>query len=197
MAMNRKTIKSNEASKGQPQGRSLPGELSSLILRTVEHIGHTGNFNINEKFHYLNSYIKLLTKYITEKDIENALKVQASLDIVFYNLTGKPLYLEWAAKRGGRADKRKKGIRLAIKELLPKIKGLSPRMAWRFFKREYPSSKPFIVGEYEIYFGPDSTGNESDDLLIQTKDFKDSSIKYKTFEKYFYQVLKENTQTGG
>jgi hypothetical protein len=187
MAMNKRRIKSNEASKKQPEGRYLSEELANLHLKTVEYI-RGGNFNINATIHYLNSYIKLLTKYISEKDIENALKVQVLLDHAFYNFgLGKPLYLKWAARKGGLADKRKKGILLAIKEALPRIKEMSATMAWRFFEREHSPEEILEVGGYEIY--------SYNDLLFQEDPLgKLSSIKFKTFEKYFYQVLRENPQ---
>lgn len=191
--MSNRKVNSNEAGKNQPQGIRLSDELSDLLIKTAEHIGSSRNFDINEKIKFLLAYVKILEKYISDKDTKNALIVQTLLDHAFYNLgLSKPEYLTVAARRGGRADKKKKGICITIKDLLPKIRGLSPVRAWRFFKREYPKSKPFSVGEYEVYFEPDHSGDGSEDVLVHVYDLKESSIKYKTFEKYFYQALKEN-----
>ena len=193
--MKNRKVKSNEATKSQERKRSLPDELANLYIRIAERRQHTRKFDINETLSFLNSCIKLFDKYIQKEDLRNLATIQCLMAHAYYELgLARPLHLRLGAQRGGRADKKRKGIQMAIETLLPQIKRLSPMLAWRLFKREHPSSKPLNLGRYEIYFAADSTGNESEDLLVQAYGLEESTIKYKTFERYFYRALKETPQ---
>lgn len=111
------------------------------------------------------------------------------LNLALYN-TGllKPLYMDFGRWKGGRALKRPIGILLAMEKVLStKKKILGPLWLWKIFERER-----FEIDGYEIFYYNDQAGLKENDLLCQ-RDFagKEHSIKFKTFERWYYKILKE------
>lgn len=91
--------------------------------------------------------------------------------------------------KGGQANKKRQGIIEAIKDSLEKIKvpKSTPGLLWNFFKRNYPENNPLNINGFEIFY-------HDDDLIFQCDiDGREKSIKYKTFERYCYEILKENS----
>ena len=197
MAMNNRKKKSNKESKGHLQTRSLPEELANLYLRTAEYKRNGGNFDINETLKFVNSCIKLFQKYITEKDTQNLLTVQILLDHAYYNFgLGTPLYLKWAASRGGRKSKERKGIINVIEQLLRGRGISSPARMWKYLATNYndPEKENRSIETtdlaYKVWFARDIVSNKLNDGLLyqQGMDGKEKSIKFKTFEALFYRV---------
>lgn len=193
--MNNREIKSNEANKGQPQTRSLPDELSNIVFMIAEHKHrNNGKINIHEGLQYLNRYIKLLGKYIEDKDTKNALIVQALFDHACYNLgLVQPFCLQWAARKGGRADKTKKGIRIAIENHLSTEKLITPLHLWKHFKLSHNNEQNAFETpdlNYTVWFYEEVTDRRTTGGYLTQKSFdgKELSIRFKTFERYIYKI---------
>lgn len=196
--MNNNKIKSqNGLDKGELQSRSYPEELANLFLRAAEERRYIGkSFDIDKTLGFINSCIKLHAKYLLENDVRNLMDTTVLLAHAYYNFgIAEPLYLKWARSRGSHAKKERKAIYGAIITVLPKLRRPSPRTAWQFFETNHTLEKPLIVGEHKIYSVPDCSADCSDGLLIQQHGSKISSVKYKTFEKYYYRIIKESQTT--
>jgi len=195
--MNKKRVHHNEANRRQLWDRNLESEISSLIFLTLERIHENKEkFDIYTNIKFVNRYIKLLDKYVSDKNLKGALAAQICLDYACFHLgLIKPLHWRWRSQKGGRADKTKKGIWKAIEEE-PQTKTARASWLWRHFERMYSGDSAYETPnfDYEIRFERDSVDvRPYGGYLIQKSldDGKTSSIKFKTFEKYVKRIKRQ------
>lgn len=129
-----------------------------------------------------------------------ALPISATTRLIYFNTTSlmrklydtglsKPDFMLWGSRKGGKADKRPKGIILAMEKVLStKKRTLGPLWLWKIFERGHDVP----ADGYDIVYSKDSTGLKEGDSLVQEDIMsgKKKSIKFKTFEKYYYEILK-------
>ncbi len=162
-------------------------------MRTFERI-QKKEFDAFDNVVYLNRYIKLLGKYVQDKNLKRALTAQICLDFAFFHLgLIKPLWLKWASQRGGRAKKIKIGIRTLIEKHLPQLKIKTPRNMWNQLEKWYPTEESGYETpdcNYTVWFGRDVTDESPTGgyLYQRLLGEKKVPIKFKTFEKCFYEI---------
>jgi hypothetical protein len=183
-----------EVGKHRTNKNSISKDLSNLIHETAK-CAVSRKLNFKEGFSFVNSYLKILEKHILEKDIKNALTAQTLIDYIFYSTVGVPLYMWFGARKGGQADKTKKGIWAAIEKNLPQRKIKTPSRVWKYFEMMYSGDgedKAYWTPDlnYKIWFARDVTDRRPNGgyLIQKSFDGKQSSITFKTFEKYFYKI---------
>lgn len=176
------------------QDRYLSEELANLHFLTFERAHkNKGKFDIYENIVFLNRYLILLDKYILEKDLKNALKVQVCLDQAYFHLgLIKPLYWRWGSAKGGRVNKKKEGIQIAIEKNLIQSRIKTATGLWSYFEKTYSKNDPYTTPDfnYQVWFYRDIVDNRRNggSLIQESFKGKESSIGFKGFERYFYAV---------
>jgi hypothetical protein len=98
-----------------------------------------------------------------------------------------------SSSKGGKASKKKEGIRLAIKEALDKSKVKTAKGLWKYFEINHGGEKHALkVGDYNVWFYKNPTGSGKD-LLYQDDGGKESTVTFVTFKKYVMEVKKSLT----
>jgi hypothetical protein len=80
-----------------------------------------------------------------------------------------------------------------------KVKIVRPLSLWKFFERNHSGrDRTLEIDEYEIFYQSDTRSLKENDLLCQIdRDGLEKSIKFKTFKRYFYQILREDPRLKG
>lgn len=189
----RPTRKRKNESRGIPISDAGLDEFEGTVKKAAE-----TNSEVRERLPLFLRYLAMIREHIRENDARRAvystiflvqLSYEAGLDKPF----APRLKARMASSKGGSADKRKKGILAAVREILPRLGKVSPASGWRFFQRNHSGSlNQFAVkdSEYELYY------DRENNLLVQVDGKgKESSMPFKTFQNYFYSALREGPET--
>ena len=195
--MNRKKIKADQARKKEPRGIPLTDAGLNAFEETVKETAKK-NPKFNERLPHILRYLTMLREHILENDVRRAIFTSFFLDYELYG-SGfeKPLYAKLAAIKGGQAPKEKKGIIIAIRELLPEMKITTPSYMWRYLMARYDSeNNAYTTADlaYDVWLDRDIIDDRPNSgVLRQKKDLgqKKLHIKFKAFESLFYRVRAE------
>jgi len=104
-----------------------------------------------------------------------------------------------SSSKGGKAPKKKGGIKLAVEAVLKNSKGKAASGLWRYFQINHGSEdKAVHIGNYDVWFYKDPTRSGKDRLYQNHGELK-TSIGFSTFKKYVAELKKSmanhSTQT--